>query len=511
MKYFLLNIIVLFVCTISCSTGPDFERDNINDPNASSVNAKFISQDEYISRGRISNSSFKVKVTPPVVTGDHKLVLSSNINGEIYSTSYFDTDTLIIGRTELSKGVHTISLYLDNKLCDTLEVNVDRTAEVSFKSVNWAVGGYSITWSKFDDINFESYKLFILLEDGKRKDIKTFYDINDTSFTIYKYPFEESFRYGIETTSLDFEKSNQVLSTLITPKYLTTYWPGYFRFPKNLDEIFVRRESEEFNSFNIFTNEVTSSNILGSTYTLTYYIQDYFSTPELIVAKENKIIRYNLETFEYISEIVVPTVNELFFDPNLNLYFGALGNYIINFSAELEQSTYSKTSFNDTLFYDFTIDPKNRLFYASINDWGTERLFKINYNESGEITSTTDTGFLSFRRNGLNRNKLSPSGRYMVAKAMDKRNILFDTSTLEEKLSLIDNITSFYFTNDTLLVGTTTGRLYYYDVTNEFLIGEYNYEHEVSHIFNKRGQVYILIRIENNTSESNFFVVRFIP
>ena len=518
-----LNLIpiVALLLTSSCSSGPEFERDNVNDPSSTYTNGIFTAPRNFTSRSRVADSSFTVKLTNNFIEEHGELMLLSNKDGVFYSTNEIDSRDFIVGRTELTKGVHTVYLVLDGIKTDSMQVNVDLPMPVNIKSVEWIGGGYQVSWEKFSDINFEAYKLYVI-SNNKRMLLAANNDINETTYIDYNYPVESNFRYEVQTITSDYEKNNETVSSVINPVLMHTYWAGYFRYPEGLEDIFYKKESGSLlYSYNIKRNEIDSRDIFGESYIYTYEIQNTSNAPVLVVAKKDKLDWYDLTDYSKLGSLNIGEVYELVYDKNLGIYFASRGYYTENFMLNLNSRTSKK--YNNAGYVELGIDAGNKTLYGS-KGYGYFSFHKINYDADGNFLTNKSIDFGFFTTESSDKANLSPQKKYISGKKNSFPENLYPTilkaSTLNIHLELnydrsIHGYTTyvfFYGENDRyVLMATEKGTLFHYDLEEKKLIGQYYYDYEISQIFKNNDQIYLLRRNSSLSGESAFAVSKFIP
>jgi hypothetical protein len=205
-------LLVLSSLILFCSTAPDFERDNIVDPNANIPNAIFINPINNSERSKVTENYFTIKLNSAFNIASYEVILRSDKDGIFYKFSTTNSDTLITTKTTLSSGVHIISLLIDDIVSDKILLNVNLANPVKIYEVELTSDGYKINWSEYDDpeSDFRAYNIFMESNNGSTL-LKQITEKGDTTFTHFDYPIEKSFSYYIELESSSNTKPSKII------------------------------------------------------------------------------------------------------------------------------------------------------------------------------------------------------------------------------------------------------------------------------------------------------------
>lgn len=513
-----LILIFSFLCTVllgySCSTAPEFERDNFFDPESKTPILKFVDSAIKKDRGSFEANSFKLIANYYAIESQAQFNLVSNKDGIFYSSSVGSDSVVFVNETELSIGVHLIKVIVENEVRDSVSVNVNLPDNLSFRKVEWEAGTYNVSWSKYKGEGFQRYELYSKGANSNEQLVWTFNVITDTVFIDYNFPFDSGFNYLVRIYSSEFDNFNETISDTIYPVLLRTWDPSFIKTPNASENIFYRREHGEFYQYNIFSNEITSFNVLGDTYTLDYFINYQSSPNKIIISQENTIETSDLDDFQNSVSYPIGPIKEVSYDPEYNIYFAARINYT-NFSlARFKFEPFSDTliNFEDCDFIAPRINTITKEIYAIDSNGSCTFTYENNFSE---ITKTDKFNTYRYQTDGIYRNQVSPNGQYYLTGDQFFKPTLFETSLFKPLFSLNDSesyFIDFHFDSENesiLYASNNTNKLHVYNINEERLVFEYIYNEKISHIFEKQGQIYLLFRKGDERFETDFMVRRF--
>ncbi|MBD3615127.1 MAG: hypothetical protein HUJ22_01045 [Gracilimonas sp.] len=499
--YFRILIVIAFSLFLAnCSTGPDFERDNINDPLAKNFTPNPPSGLNYQmdNNGNVSlfwedKTDFELGYRIYKSLGENKTFrLLAEL--EENSTSYSDTSKIFAFPTHY----HIVS-YSNEKESDTTTVNID-FGKISNFEAEFSAGYDSVNFSWQSEFFFINVDGFILSKKTDKDSKFKLEKVIPNSVSQYSIPtpqdgFVHEFKlsafnlYSSDTTSFE---SNTVpfLSTepknlelkLLTPDSLHVTWKSISDFEKSFQLTLIDQTGEE----TVFLENDVSSHIFAKQFVMNDKVEVSLKARNnsLLSPFVTKSLNTTLDppTLEQIQHVSINEFTVLISDPSqvrreINIFRKTKN------SAFQEIGTVEK---GDTIFVDAAVDPTEiYTYYAStalsedsnpINVYFAKSFEQVKtIIESDELTEVTiEEGRLAYR---YDSSKLVFPSSYdrLEATIYDilTENILlkFDLAIFPNKIAFDKNETKIYTTNN------ENSNIYVYDFETGAIIDSVNLEY----------------------------------
>ncbi len=508
MNFKIIQLFALIAFLMSCSTAPEVVRDNLYDSNANVPNGEIIFPRVDNKRGEIEYLSFKIKLNKAAINHNVHLSLESDVDGLIYETPNATSDTLIVNKTELSKGKHTAKLFLNGKKVSETIIYVMLPNNINLEVIE-NKGVFNLKWTKYIGDDFKSYRMYASYYRPNsypsffENEIAEITAESDTSYEILDFPYQEHFMFYIKVE----EHSNQYTNT---SNIINIQLPAIDRMTSNhlnlstrLGKLFYMNGGLKIYDFNNNTTDdmffsITSDNLLG------FYVNDIKKEPELVIAKNDRFERYNLQTgqllnsFPYAqdsqqSQFIYDSYNDRYFVSRgkkpfyLNWDIGTL-NPITNYQYSFDRVTIVPD--RGTMF----ARPNIKIKYSALGDFN--RIEEINFKNYGE---------LSFK-----------SSNYHVMLNANSRPVIVSVDPLQEQFQLEAtgiSYNSFYqsqLNSDYLVGGTNNGIVQIYSLSQKSLIFSYKLDYKIIGFIEIDDNLHALIgRAEQNFTTA--FHLRKIP
>lgn len=505
---FILILITGFV--LSCSTGPEFERDNLYDFGAKIPNGNIISPSNNSLRAKNEFNSFSLKFNQPALNNEFGFVLKSDKDGIFYKSDSITNDTIHIDQTVLTRNRHHIDLIINGKNVHGISLDVKLPDAVKLKSVSYNNFSVDLKWTKYTSDDFKSYKIFTLEKSGKVY-LKEINDINDTTFSHNDFNISNNVEYGIETSSYNSDKINE--SNIESINTVLFNSRSYFNYADKVNSVFFINENFQLCSYIIFSEKTdcsTFQSLEGKDYYNFYniYINDKIDRPVLIAFTGKKVEKYDLMSGEKINEIdfeekinTYPTT--IIYDPIINKYFLSTG--IAPYLLDWNSQTYKAISYKPSRFKDVVIKPEQKMMFA--DDRSTLRL--INYDNSGKFTGyvnlSENNSYTSYSTTNSVR-RFENSDFHVIRNARSKP-IIVSVNPLNEifELGLNKNqgYYSSFFTTDLfenyLFSGTSNGTVVVYSLKTGDKINTYKFKNRVEGFFQINNKIIAILKKETRS------------
>lgn len=508
---YLYTIILLFI--IGCSSGPDYKRDNILDPEASHPKAKFIPSCCY-ERAVEEFDSFSVVVNAAVTNQNLTLELISDVDGVIFSKENVTTDTLKVGYTKLSgPTLHTISLFIDGVKQDEVKNLVSKAHQVKMYEPTWHNFQPTLKWSKYEGDDFESYKLKIF-NYSRAETVKEFTDINDTVFT-HQYSFRENFNYFIETTSNSFFTSNNSNEIEIKQNIFKYPYSSLIFYDDQLHIYYLARNYQSgtsdyyLNSFSSKNESKTKS--IGNFYPrgLGFISTSALSSPAIYVTSGDDINVYDATDLTLISEIrnLSERVKTHYDNDNIEsiLYNKLTSNYFISFSSGYESGPFTLDSNFEPIENNLSVDDKNASFLLGTNEnilfavdsYYPYNLISYSFNQVGGLEKTNEVSLIK-------RSKLSKISKKHNMLFLGSNGKIFSANSNLDDLGFLPSVNGGYSSfhikessQDTLYAATNEGYLHKIHIpSNQIVFSQkyhYGIEKRIERILSYNDELFLIL------------------
>lgn len=509
MLFRILFTLIITLIISGCSSGPDYKRDNLFDPEADTPAAKIIYwQGE---RAEEEFDSFIVIVNAAVINQNVTLELKSDKDGIIYSNDNISSDTLRVGYTKLSGPVvHTISLLVDDVKEDEIRTLVSKAYKVTMYEPTWNDFQPSLKWSKYRGEDFESYTLKII-EYKKAITIKEFTNINDTMYTHYEYPIRENFRYFIETKSKKYARTNSSneieinLNTFQIPYSKPIYFGGlYYYYYSNcgytgsINECFLKSLSSANDS---------KTKSIGNFYPRSLRFSSASLTPDLLVTSEDNINIYDARDLSLISEHknLSEGLNNYRKDVSSLYYHEPSSNYFITFGYGTGSGPYTFNSNFVHIGNNLQLIDQNGTYFLGANGnvllavdaYRPDNLISYSISPEGDITKTNQIN-LNYgtytRAVSITHNKLFLGNDGKIFSADSNLERLGSLPTVPYGYSDFHINTS---SPDTLYASSYPHTLYKIHIPSNEIVSAKEYHYEIVNILSSNGKLFLILKSDD--------------
>jgi len=509
MLFRILYTIIIALVISGCSSGPDYKRDNLFDPEANFPKAKFIWWCCY-ERAEEEFDSFSVVVNAAVINQNATLELRSDIDGIIYSNDKITSDTLNVGYTKLSgPTLHTISLLINGDKQAEVKQIVSKAHQVKMYEPTWHNFQPTLKWSKYKGEDFESYKLKIFRY-SRAETVKEFTDINDTVFSHHEYPIRENFKYYIETTSNTFFSSNLSNEIEIRPNIFESPYSSLIFYDEQLHIYYSSYISQGatsdhyLNSFSSKNESKTKS--IGNFYPrgLGFISISALSSPAIFATSEDDINVYDATDLTLISEIrnLSERVNRHHDNDNIAsiLYNKSTSNYFITFDSRWGSGPFT---------FDSNFEPiENNL---SMADRDVTKLLGINGNTLLAVDSYYYDNLISYSiapdGNMTKTNEISNYGSAISAVSNTHNKLflsnvgkVFSADSNLDDLGFLPSVNGGYSSfhikessQDTLYAGTYEGYLHKIHIPSNQIVFSQKYHYGIKSILSYNDELFLIL------------------
>lgn len=505
MHFRILYTIIIALIISGCSSGPDYKRDNLFDPEANFPKAKFIWLCCY-ERAEEEFDSFSVVVNAAVINQNATLELRSDKDGIIYSNDKITSDTLNIGYTKLSgPTLHTISLLINGVKQGEVKQIVSKAHQVKMYEPTWHNFQPTLKWSKYEGEDFESYKLKIF-EYSKAVTVKEFTNINDTVFTHHEYPIRENFKYYIETTSNTFFTSNISNEIEIRPNIFEPPYSSLIFYDDQLHIYYSSCNYQGGNSY-CYLNSFSSKNesktkSMGYFYPRSVRISSVSSSPELLVTLDDNINLYDVRNLSLISEFRNLSKGLNNYEKKISsiYYHKPSSNYFITFGTGSGSGPYTFNSNFEHLGNNLQFSETNGTYFVGTNgntllalDYSYyDVLISYSITPDGNITKTNEISHygsaISAVSNTHNKLFLSNAGKIISADSN-----LDDLGFLP---SVNGGYSSFHIkesSQDTLYASTYGGYLHKIHIPSNQIVFSQKYHYHIKRILSYNDELFLIL------------------
>ncbi len=491
MKYRIIQLLILVVLLVSCSTAPELKRDSVFDPNPTEPNGQIIFPKDYQIRGNIERLSFKIKLNKAAKGKDVNVVLKSDVDGVFYETSNVLSDTLVIYKTDLSDGNHKVDLIINGEKVSEVNLRVILPNNVLLE-VEQDIATYNLKWTKHQGSDFKSYRVIAKYIDKtynrfEEEEIDIITNVSDTVYQVIDFPYQENFSFAIEvaeTSKLNVNTSNSV--DIKVPAYVIDRFKQTIISTK-LSKLFILDKSG-LKIYNLKDNTVDNTfSFIKSDSAYRYSINAFKAQPELIVSKRDRFERYNLKSGQLISSAYTNKKYEhaqFAYDNKNDIYFVATGSRA--YTVDWDNGT---INYLDPNYYPFVIiaiiPDKNTLFVNG----GT----MIKYSDDGNFESINKTNYSTHNYLSLN------SSNYQILNNADSKPVIVSVEPFEVQIELETTGSSYntiyhsQINDDYIIGGTNLGYVYIYSLSDKSMKFSYKLNHKITSFIEIEGKLYAFI------------------
>lgn len=501
---FRYSYIIIFLFVIGCSSGPEFKRDNLFDPQADSPKAKFSTDCCNYVRAVRENDSFVVIANAAVVNKNLKLELKSDLDGLIFSQNNVTSGTFKVGYTTLSgPALHTISLFIDGVKQDETTRLVNIAAKVNLYEPTWKNFQPILTWSKYQGEDFESYKLKVI-ELRNPITVKEFTDINDTSFALYDLPIKENLKYFVETSSTELYANNSSNQIELKPNIFSPPYANSIIKSQNDDHLYFNYSSCTGLDIECSIYSYSSKyDLITTTFTNGYDSQIRFFSPfslsDLFIFKGDDLFWYdsiNHWILPYVQGLaekveIEDFISSIYYDPATSIYFVSFeesGPFMFDSNFEPIENNLSVDDKNATLLLGTN---ENTLF--AVGSYYPYSLIAYTFNQYGDLTKTNEKSLY----NGSRRRAISNKHNKLF---LDNDGKIFSADPSLDELGYLPSVnrgySSFHIkesSQDTLYAGTNEGYLHKIHIPSNQIVFSQKYDYPIKRILSYNDELFLIL------------------